>query len=369
MREEVVSLYDITVIIPTFNEADTILNTIHTIHRVLISNNINGEILIVDDNSPDKTADIAQTSGIPDVRVLNRMTDHGLSKSVIDGFRSAASDYMLVTDADLQHDVELIPEFLKELKNGYDVVIGSRYMPKGNIERWSVKRRIISLGATALGRVLFPEITDPVSGFFAVKRDVVKDAKMDGRGYKICMDVLGKGNYNKVKEIPYTFRTRSAGESKLNTHTILDYINQVTDLSFYSIKHRESPIWKEWMKMLKFGIVGGSGIFVNWGFYAFLSRLVIPIDILAAIIAIEISIITNFIFNDIWTFSRNSRFSLIQRFKNFQIISVAGMVIQLGVFYALTRSVGMYDLYAYPVGILIAFVWNFFANRNITWRI
>jgi len=362
--------YDITVLVPTYNEVECIETAVRTITDVFTTHSIRGEILVVDDASTDGTVDVVARLGteLPHVHIMVRERDHGLSKSVIDGFHHAQSEYILVTDADLQHDVRLIPVFLQRLREGYEIVIGSRYMGGGGIKQWGLQRRIISIGATGLGRMLLPEITDPVSGFFAVTRTVVEHADMDGRGYKICMDVLGKGRYTRVVEIPYIFQSRKYGASKLKRNTIVEYALQVLELIGYSLCHHDSPIWHEWMKLGRFAAVGLSGVVVNWGAYAALSRTVIPDYMVAALIAIELSIITNFLLNDTWTFSDSPHTeSKLVRFGKFQAISIIGVVIQLGIFCALVWA-GFYDLVVYPIGIIVAFAWNFYINRIVTWR-
>ena len=118
-----------------------------------------------------------------------------------------------------------------EIRKGNDIVIGSRYMEGGGIKKWPLKRRIISIGATFLGRLLFPDITDPVSGFFAVRKEVVDKAPLKPRGYKILLEVLGKGTWEKDKEIPFEFIDREIGSSKLKIKTIIEYAQQVADIT------------------------------------------------------------------------------------------------------------------------------------------
>ena len=364
-----VRVYDITVILPTLNEAECIGTTIDIIEQVFTDSGIDGEILVVDDNSRDATIAIVQQrqQHHANLRYLVRTADPGLSRSIIDGFAHAQSDRMLVTDADLQHDVSLIPNFLVELDN-HDLVIGSRYTAGGGIEQWPLNRRIISIGATALGRLLFPDITDPVSGFFAVNRTVVQNVDLRGRGYKICMDILTKGNYASVCELPYQFTNRKKGSSKLRLATIREYILQVGELVAYTLTHAQSRVWDEWWQILRFVSVGVSGMVVNWGSYGILSRMLGMEMLTAALVAIECSIISNFLLHDRWTFASSSRVTL-RRFGMFQGISTVGMVIQMLTFSLLVAMVGSeYDLLVYPAGILVAFVWNYLGNRHITWK-
>lgn len=164
--------YELTVIIPTFNEEINIARIIEAVNSTFSLNKIRGEILIVDDESRDKTIKIVKELMLKynNLRIIVRHTDHGLSQSVVEGFRQANSNTFLVIDADFSHPPALIPRFYEEIKKGTDIVIGSRYTHGGGIKQWPLKRRILSLGATGLGRILFPEVTDPVSGFFAQKR-------------------------------------------------------------------------------------------------------------------------------------------------------------------------------------------------------
>ncbi|MDD1683844.1 MAG: polyprenol monophosphomannose synthase, partial [Methanoregula sp.] len=222
-------MYDLTVIIPTFNEEANIRNIVMAVDAVFYEHSLNGQILVVDDSSSDATISILHELKMQkmNLEILIRKEDHGLSQSVADGFSHASSDVFIVIDADFSHPPVLIPRMYDEIRNGHDIVIGSRYMEGGGIRKWPLKRRIISIGATFLGRLLFPDITDPVSGFFAVKKEVVEKAPLKPRGYKILLEVLGKGTWEKDKEIPFEFVDREIGASKLKINTIIDYARQV----------------------------------------------------------------------------------------------------------------------------------------------
>jgi len=247
-------MYELTVIIPTFNEESNIERIISEVDLVFLQFAIKGEILIVDDNSPDRTITLVNMlkKSKANLNILVRMADHGLSQSVADGFTHASSDIFIVIDADLSHPPALIPIIYNEIKAGYDVVIGSRYMKGGGIKEWPLKRRVISLGATLLGRSLLPTVTDPVSGFFAVRKSVVAEAPLKPRGYKILLEVLGKGNWEKSKEIPFEFVDREIGSSKLKITTIIEYVRQVLDIALFSFSHSQSATWREWKKVFTF---------------------------------------------------------------------------------------------------------------------
>ncbi|MEA1984378.1 MAG: polyprenol monophosphomannose synthase [Euryarchaeota archaeon] len=229
---------DISIIIPTYNESENIENMINAIERVFSNNTINGDLVIVDDNSPDKTAAIAERmeERYGNIKVIVRTRDRGLSQSVVEGFDHCDSDTIGVIDCDFSHPPEQIPLFLKKIEEGCDVVFGTRYASEGEIRGWGAKRKLISHGATFLARLLVPRSTDPVSGFFVIDRSVVKDVVLRPRGYKIGLEILGKGNWSKYCEISYVFQDREMGSSKLGPKEIYEYILQLFDILMYKLK-------------------------------------------------------------------------------------------------------------------------------------
>lgn len=366
-------MYNLSVIIPTLNEEENIRNLIMAVDSVFRENNLNGQILVVDDNSTDATISIVHTimKQKTNVGILIREKDRGLSQSVAEGFSRASSDVFIVIDADLSHPPSLIPRMYEEIQNGNDIVIGSRYMERGGIRGWPLKRRVISIGATFLGRLLFPDITDPVSGFFAVRKAVVDKAPLKPRGYKILLEVLGKGTWLNDKEIPFEFVDRKIGSSKLRIKTIIEYAQQVADITFYSITHHKSAAWREWKRVFKFGIVGLSGIAVSLGVLFIAVELLAVNKDLASPIAIELSILNNFIWNDLWTFGsgKNQKaFSTYHRLVTFNIVSIGGAAINYIIFLVLTSQFAVYYLTAQLIGIPVAFIWNFLMNRRVTWK-
>jgi dolichol-phosphate mannosyltransferase len=366
-------MYDLTVIIPTFKEEANIRNIIFEVDAVFTKNALNGEILVIDDNSPDAT--ITEVNELKktkkNVNLLVRLSDHGLSQSVADGFVHALSDVFVVMDADLSHPPELIPAMYNEIKAGNDIVIGSRYIEGGGIKKWPLKRRIISIGATFLGQLLFPDVSDPVSGFFAVRKSVVANAPLKPRGYKILLEVLGKGKWEKDKEIPFEFADREIGTSKLKVKTIIEYAQQVVDIALFSLFHHQSAAWIEWKKVYMFGLVGLSGIVVNMGVLFYLSEFVGLGLLVAGFLAIELSILNNFLWNDLWTFRSDRQHKLSSRWYRlilFHGVSAVPIIINLGFLYIFTQGFGVYYLTSNLIGILAVFAWNFFVNRRLTWK-
>lgn len=364
--------FDCTVIIPTLNEEATIVFTIQKVQEIVKQENLNAQILIVDDNSADKTIFLINELRFnqKNVNLIIRQRDHGLSQSIVEGFTKADSDISIVMDADGQHPAEKIPELYRKIKEGNDIVIGSRYMEGGEIKNWSDERKVISWGATFLARLFFPNITDPVSGFFAVRREVVLNAPLKPQGYKILLEVLGKGHWESVEEIPFSFGARENGASKLKEKTIVEFAKQVIELAGFALRNKNSPAHAEIHRAIKFMVVGLTGIVVNVGFLVLLTEGFGLYYLLSSLIGIEASIISNYFLNDFWTFGDigKNKYSWVSRLVRFHAVSVTGILINLSTLYLLTTVFGIYYIVSNLVGIALAFVWNFLVNRKYTWQ-
>jgi dolichol-phosphate mannosyltransferase len=198
--------------------------------EVFKSNKLDGEIVVVDDNSPDGTGDIVErlaAGGYP-VRCLHRPGKMGLASGVIDGWKFARpdSEALGAMDADFSHDANIIPKMVDALANGYDLAIGSRYVEGGGIEDWPLLRKVTSIVAIALAKPLTP-LRDITSGYFLVRRTAVEGIELDPIGFKIGLEVIAKARYRRALEVPYVFTDRVAGTSKLNQNEILNYLRQL----------------------------------------------------------------------------------------------------------------------------------------------
>ncbi|MGA3036038.1 MAG: polyprenol monophosphomannose synthase [Vulcanimicrobiaceae bacterium] len=218
-----------SIIVPTYNEAGGIERLIEAVDAVFKQNALDGEIIVVDDNSPDGTGAIVDrlAERYP-VRCLHRPGKLGLSSGVIDGWKFARpeSEALGAMDADFSHDPRVIVQMIRALENGYDLAIGSRYVPGGGIENWPWRRKVTSLVAIALAKPLTP-IRDITSGFFMVRRSSLEGVELDPIGFKIGLEVIAKARYRKAIEVPYVFTDRVAGSSKLNQGEILNYLRQL----------------------------------------------------------------------------------------------------------------------------------------------
>jgi len=223
----------ISIIVPTYNERENVKAVIKKLARAL--HGCEYEIIVVDDNSPDGTADVVEKLARKyPVRVLRRRRRLGLASAVVYGFRYARGEILGVIDADLQHTPELVKKLVDATRINHDLVIASRYVNGAKIVEWPLYRWIISKVAIFLARPL-THVRDPVSGYFFLKRSVIDGVKLDSVGYKILLEILVKGKYNRVLEIPYTFRGRTKGRSKLSIDMYFKYLNLLLRLYFHKI--------------------------------------------------------------------------------------------------------------------------------------
>ena len=362
----------ISIIIPTYNERENIKELIPYIDSVLKENNITDyEIIIVDDNSPDGTADEAKKlSEKYPVKVIVRKNEKGLASAVIEGIKHASGNFCVVMDADFQHPPEVIPKLVNKLKEGYELVIASRYIEGGKIEKWNPVRKLISKTATILAYILFPQlknIHDIMSGFFAFKTELVKRNldKLNPLGYKILLEILIKCDIEKICEIPYTFKERKYGKSKLGIKNIVYYVIHLIKLSKYSKNY-----------FPKFIIVGGIGTIVNFLVYNLIlyllgkaSQLIIT---LAWLCGVEAGIINNFVLHEHWTFAPEnldkSKKSVTIRCLEFHLSNIGYIIITTATIYLLSILIGPKPILNWLGAITIGLIWNYFIARKIIWK-
>ncbi|HXO17906.1 MAG TPA: polyprenol monophosphomannose synthase [Candidatus Dormibacteraeota bacterium] len=222
-----------SIVIPTYNEAAGIGKLLGALDAAFRENGLDGEIIVVDDNSPDGTGRVVDelSQRLP-VRCLHRSGKLGLSSAVIDGWAIARSDSVALgaMDADFSHDVNVLPKMVAALESGeYGLAVGSRYVAGGGIANWPARRVITSRVACWLARPL-TRVRDVTSGYFLVRRDALAGVKLDPIGFKIGLEVIAKARYGKAIEIPYVFRDRVEGVSKLNQREIFNYVKQLARL-------------------------------------------------------------------------------------------------------------------------------------------
>ncbi len=231
----------LSVVIPTYNEREGIEVTIEKISNTLKNNGISGEIIVVDDDSPDRTWEFCQSieESYP-LQVIRRVGRRGLSSAVIEGWEVAGGRILGVMDADGSHDERALPGMIQAIeKDEIQLAVGSRYVPGGETPGWPWIRQFISRSAISLAMPV-SSLRDATSGFCLFRRDVIEGVHLDPVGWKIVLEVFVKGNYRHYREFPITFRDREAGQSKLGNRAIINYLQHLIKLWRW-MRHHKKP--------------------------------------------------------------------------------------------------------------------------------
>jgi dolichol-phosphate mannosyltransferase len=355
----------LSVVVPTFSERDNISLLVDRL-RVVLSG-IDWEVVFVDDDSPDGTADrvraIAQTDHR--VRCIQRIGRRGLSTACIEGILASSAPYVAVMDADLQHDEKILPQMLDLLRQkSCDLAVGSRYVAGGSIGGWDSKRATISAFATWLSRVICKvEIADPMSGFFMLKRSVFDAAvrKMSGQGFKILLDLLASSPQTvEVREVPFKFGERQFGESKLDTLVAWEFMMLIADKLVGHIV----PV-----RFVLFAVIGGLGVLVHFAvlWYAF-KVMQLSFD-QSQTLAVVLAMTSNFFLNNVFTYRdmRLRGWRLLRGLLSFYGICVLGAVANVGIASYIFAADQRWWLAAL-IGVLIGAVWNYAVSSVFTWK-
>ena len=368
----------VTIVSPTYNEAPNVSRLVREVAHAL--SGIDYELVIADDDSPDRTWAVAEELGAhnPRVRVLRRTTNRGLSPAVIEGFLSSSADYVGVIDADLQHDPSILLQLIAALDSGAEIAVGSRYVRGGGTGTWNAARRFQSWVATKLAQTfLGVELSDPMSGYFILPREGFTRVhhKLDSNGFKILLEILARLAPSKIEEVPFTFRTRVAGQSKLSSRVVLQYLGQLWRLS--SVSRYMS------VRFIKFALVGASGTLVNLCAFLILARLFGLRDWRISALASISANLTNYVFNNAWTFvDRGHRgWFLPLGYVSYLGFSLVGLSASTLTFAALTYAYNIYlhsfhwskesDIVALGfqlAAILVGTIFNYELNKRFTWR-
>lgn len=356
----------LSIIVPTFNERDNIPRLVAALDACLVG--VEWELIVVDDDSPDQTAAVvrAQACANHRVRCLHRIGRRGLSSACIEGMLSSSAPVVAVMDGDLQHDERLLPDMLKALlQGGYDIVIGSRYMAGGGIGEWDGMRALTSRWATRLSRPLVPAgLTDPMSGFFAMRREVFDRLvrRTSGLGFKLLLDVLASSPQPlRFLELPYEFRLRQAGESKLDSQVAWDYVMLLLDKSI----GRFVPV-----RLVTFCLVGGSGVLIHFSVLWVLYRWLAMPFAWGQGVATVLAMTSNFILNNVITYrdQRLRGWQWLRGWLSFVLVCSLGAVGNVGVASYLFTQQFHWGLSALA-GILVGTVWNYAVTSSYTWKV
>ena len=361
-----------SLIIPTYNECKNVKTIVEKL-SLLLDGNIPGdyELIVVDDNSPDRTWEVALslTAEYPQLRVMRRENERGLSTAVIRGWQAARGEVLGVIDADLQHPPETLLQLLAEIKRGADLAAASRHVAEGGVSDWSVVRRFLSRGAQTVGLIILPgvvgRVSDPMSGYFMVRRSCIAGKTMNPAGYKILIEVLGRGDIRWIGEVGYVFQERQEGESKVTSKQYIEYLRHLLILRF-----ARWPVGR----FLRFGVVGLSGVFVDNGVLYVLRDLLNWELTRSLIVAGELAIISNFLWNDFWTFGDISKRQpgnrqRLKRLLKFNVICLMGLIMKVLLVNAMFNVFGMNQYLANLIAIAAVTMWNFWINTKLSWRV
>jgi dolichol-phosphate mannosyltransferase len=355
---------NLSIIIPSFNEGENLVNITRRIQAALAPLSIQYEIIFIDDSSDNTPALLAELARAHEcVRYKHRTHERGLGTAVVAGFALAQGESFIVMDADLQHPPEILPDMIEALKTN-DLVIPSRFIPGGSDGGLNFFRKWISLIARKIGQFAlkrFRTISDCTSGCFGLHRDVIKDIKLNPNSWKILMEILVKGRYQTIQEIPYHFMARDLGNSKMSVKEQWHYLMHIAKLVAISPDDR---------RFYLFCLVGGLGVLVNLIFFHLFLWSGIHV-LLSSILGSSVALMHNFCWHHYVTWkdcrptTRKKKVMQLPQFVSISLVGILMTVMMVKVFVDLDFSASMGQL----VGIGVATGWNYLANKAWTWRV
>ncbi|MBO4226348.1 glycosyltransferase family 2 protein [Bradyrhizobium neotropicale] len=362
---QAVGLPLLSVVVPTFNERDNVTVLYRRLETTLAG--IPWEVVFVDDNSPDGTWEVVRGLARRDsrVRCLRRVGRRGLSGACIEGILASSAPYAVVMDADLQHDETQLPKMVELLRSGKaDLVVGSRYIEGYRAEGFDKQRAGASAFATEIARrLLRVDIADPMSGFFAIRRDRFEELAphLSTQGFKILLDVVAtaQGKLRAV-EIPYTFGSRQHGESKLDSMVALDFLGLVLAKLTHDVIS---------LRFVLFGLVGSLGLLVHLAaLYVALEVFGAPFPEAQATGAI-VAMTSNFVLNNFLTYrdQRLKGFAILRGLLLFYLVCSVGLLANVGVAFSVYDQEPIWWL-AGAAGALMGVVWNYAMSGLFVWR-
>lgn len=358
---------ELAVVVPTFNERRNVPLLIAALDRALAGRR--WEAIFVDDDSPDGTADAAREIGLVDgrVRVIQRLGRRGLSSATIEGMCATAAPFVAVIDGDMQHDEALLPRMLDALQGdaAIDVAIGSRFVEGGGTGEWDSDRVAKSALATRLSRrVLKADLSDPMSGFFMIRADVARGIvpHLSAIGFKILLDIMtASPRPLNFIELPYVFRTRVEGESKLDHVVAMEYLIALYD----RMLGRLIPV-----RFAMFSAIGAMGAGVHFAALALFYRILDFSFLTGTIIATGVAMTFNFFLNNALTY-RDRRLkgarALFDGWIGFCVVCSVGAVANIGVAAFLHDVQEAQWAPSALAGILVAAVWNYALSSRFVW--
>jgi dolichol-phosphate mannosyltransferase len=354
---------DLSIVVPTFNERQNVKELVARVERAM--NGLRWEMVFVDDDSPDGTSSEIRALAVRDsrIRCIRRIGRRGLSSACIEGMLASAAPVLVVIDADLQHDERKIPEMFEVLQaEGSDVVIASRYIAGGAIGEWDRTRASMSRFATRISqRVCRQSISDPMSGFFMIRAETLDRCvrRLSGKGFKILLDIVASAPTRlRVAEVPYTFRERLHGESKLDSIVIWDFGMLLAEKTI----GQYVPV-----RFVAFSIVGGAGVAVHMSVLAALRATHVDF-VNAQAIAATVSMVFNFWLNNLLTYRdrRLRGIKWVTGLLSFMAACSLGAVANVGIASYLFKGHTQWA-FAALAGIAVGAVWNYAITQLYTW--
>ncbi|MEM7212311.1 MAG: glycosyltransferase family 2 protein [Pseudomonadota bacterium] len=357
---------DLAVIVPTLNERGNVEPLLARLESVLVD--VSWEVVFVDDDSQDGTADLLLRlqRDLPHVRVVRRIGRRGLSSACIEGMLATDAPCLAVIDADLQHDETILPKMLEMFKeNDLDLVVGTRFGAGGGTVGLSKARKLLSRFGGLLSRMVCrADLSDPMSGYFVVRRSFFEETvrRLSGRGFKILLDLFASAARPvRFAEVPFTFRDRHSGNSKLDSLVMLEYIRLLSD----KLLGGALPI-----RFVMFVLVGLFGVVVHISFLGFFHKVLSWEFYYSQILATLIAMTVNFNINNLFTYrdQRLRGLSLIYGHVSFYLICGIGAIANFQ-FAEFLFSMQVPWMIAGFAGALISSVWNYGVSSTFTWRV
>jgi len=360
----------ISLVLPTFNESASIEAALRRSAAALEGTAEPFELIVVDDSSPDGTADLAErlSQELP-VRVLRRSGRNGLASAVVAGWSIARGNILAVIDADLQHPPEVLSKLLSAIRDsGADIAVASRAADGGGSRNWSPIRKFTSWTATHLAASVLPltlaDVHDAMSGMFMLKKEVVTGVVLEPRGYKILLEVLAKGRYRELIEVPYVFGPRDRGNSKLGARQTLEYFAHLAQLAVITGQ------FKTWLCYAAVGLSGASIHLISLLFLATNQHWPLA---LALPVAIQAALLSNFLWNRYLTFRRLPYVGSVAAaggklgLARYEAVCIPGALLNAGLTVTLTHfNVAL--LISASAGVVLGGFWNVFFNVPAIWR-
>jgi dolichol-phosphate mannosyltransferase len=357
----------LSVIVPTFNEIGNVIELRDRVAEALAG--VDWEMIFVDDDSPDGTAEAVRKMAQDDrrVRCLQRIGRRGLSTACIEGMLASSAPVVAVIDADHQHDEQLLPKMFALISVGeLDVVVGSRYVESGGIGTWDQSRAMFSRIATRLSRVVLKaDLQDPMSGFFMIRHDAfvacVK-AGVSGVGFKILLDLFATSPTPlRYRELPYQFRNRLAGESKLDTNVAWEYVVMLLDKFMGGVV----PI-----RFIAFSLVGGLGLVVHLIVLSAMFKGAGTSFLWAQTGATMVAMTSNYVLNNVLTYRdmRLRGWAFVRGWFSFVLACSVGALANVGIADYLFHKQGSFWVSSAIAGVLVGAVWNYAVTAVYTWK-